>query len=692
MKRQKNYHVGGQQMPLIVPDSDWRRPKVLPDLRRVKRIALDTEEKDDGLSQGRGPGWAYGAGYVCGVSVAWREEGESPLSLYAPIKDPDSENFSPEVVRRWILDHQRAGVRFVMQNAPYDVGWLSRDLEVPCPELIDDTTCMAVSVDENRREYGLDALCAWRGIPGKDESLLKEAMSAYGYENAVKQNLWRLPARFKGPYAEQDAVATLLLAESLNPEIDKQNVRDAYQLEMDLLPLVHEMRRRGVRIDLDGCDRAKKHFEKVSLATFSELRTRLADAGYSDGKPVGIDEARSNGWLQRVFDHCRVPYPKDEYGKGSFEALWMKKSDHWLPKLLVRAKANHDAGEKFIGNYVQSFANNGRLHASINQFKSESGGTRTYRFSYDSPPLQQMPHRDEEISALIRGVFLPEEGETWLAADYSQQEYRLIVHYAEVMGLRKAKEAGDRYRNDRRTDFHSMVAEMTGLERKPAKDTNFAKSYGAGVAKFAAMINKPEPEARAIMEQYDERMPFVQELFERCQSKAERTGFIKLLDGARIHFDTWEPAYLSREERARGWGSGGVIKMANCSRQEAESRVSDKDHPWYGKRLRRANCRKASNALIQGGAARQTKMAMRACWREGLVPLLQLHDELDFSVAREADGKRACEIMSSVVELRVPMLVDAEYGVSWGKAAKKGEYDASWRAARAAARGKRRTR
>ncbi len=682
MAKQKNYHVGGQQMPMFVPESDWKRPTALPDLRRMDLLAVDTEEKDDGLAQGRGPGWAYGAGHIAGLSAAWRENGEIK-KFYAPIRHPDSDNFDPDQVKRWYLDHVKAGVRMVFQHAPYDVGWTNREWGAPCPEKVDDTTCMAYMIDENRLSYDLDALCAWRGVPGKDETLLREAAAAYGLD--PKKDLWRMPARFVGPYAEQDPVATLLLRESLLPDITAQRVEDAYQLEMDLLPMVHAMRKRGIRVDLDRAEEAKERLIKISADTFKDITDRLADAGFANGSTVSIDEARSNSWLESAFTHCREAFPRSPDGRGSFEAKWMKNREHWLPQLLVKAKAAHEAAHKFLQGYVIDFAHLGRLHASINQFRSEDGGTRTYRFSYSDPPLQQMPNRDELISALVRGAFLPEDGELWLAADYSQQEYRLIVHYADMFGLDKAASAAERYRNDPRTDFHSLVAELTGLERKPAKDSNFAKSYGAGIDKFAAMINKTKAEAAAIMEQYDREMPFNAQLFEKCKSKAERSGFMKLFDGARIHYDQWEPAYLSKEERARGYRPGSPFKMNPCSAQEARLRCSDKEHPWYGKRLRRANCRKAMNGLIQGGAARQTKKAMRACWREGFLPLLQMHDELDFSVSREQDGRRITELMREVVKLRVPMQVDAEYGVTWGraKADKKTGYDASWKAARA---------
>lgn len=674
MRKTKNYHVGGFQDPLFAPSSDWKPPTELPDLRGLEHVALDRETKDDGLSGKRGPGWAFGAGKVIGVSAAWRE-GEAVRSFYAPVAHPESACFDKEQVAQWERDHAKAGVRFVMQNAPYDVGWGDADMGVPPPPLIDDTTCMAYMVDENRYEFGLDALCAWRGIPGKSFRTLHEAAAIYGLDSG--KDLWRMPARYVGEYAEQDAVSTLLLAESLRPEMVKQEVLEAYDLEMDLLPMVHAMRKRGIRVDLERAEQAKAHCLKVSADTFAEMSDKL-------GQTVGMDDVRRNEWMERTFDALKITYPRAKKSdQGSFEAKWMKNAEHWLPRTIVKAKAYREAADKFIQNYIMDFAHNGRLHASVNQFKSEDGGTRTYRFSYADPPLQQMPHRDELLATLIRGLFLPEEGEVWESCDYSQQEYRLIVHFAEKNKLRKAQDAANRYRGDPHTDFHSMVADMTGLARKPAKDTNFAKAYGAGVKKFAAMINKSEEEASAIMTQYDREMPFVKELYDLCQKKAERTGFIRLLDGARIHFDMWEPAWLSSEDKSRGWSSGGKIKMGFCRLEEAKLRQEEETHPWHGKRLRRAECRKAMNGLIQGSAARQTKMAMRACWREGYLPLIQMHDELGFSQSSAKEGERIAEIMRDVVKLSVPMAVDAEYGPTWGRAAKTKAYDASFASAAA---------
>lgn len=686
-RKQKNLHLGGTAEPLFTPDSSWVRQE-LPDLRQHKRIALDRETKDNGLANGLGPGWAFGSsgGHVCGTSLAWKE-GSEIKSGYFPTRHPESDCFDPEQVKQWEIDHQRAGVRFVFQNVNYDAGWGSVN-GTPFPPLIDDTVCMANMIDEQRLSFNMDSLCEWWGLPGKDESLLTEALAAYGWPTTPKErknHLWRLPARYVGPYAEIDAVRTLQLADLMDPEIDRQNVRQAYQLEMDLVPMVHEMRRRGIRVNLDTAERAQ-----------IELRGRREEAlkNLSDkiGKTTSIGELRQNSWLDQMFTHFKITVPRDEHERGSFEAKWMLLNPHWLPQLVCKARAADDAAEKFVGTYIMGFAHAGsdgesRIHASINQFRGEDGGTRTYRFSYAAPPVQQMPHRSEDLSTLIRGTFEPEPETVWLDVDARQQEFRLDVNFAEKLNLTKAKEAGDKYRSDPDTDFHAMVAEMTGLEREPAKATNFAKSYGAGKDKFAAMIGKSIEEAARIMDQYDDEMPFIRELSEYCQSKAERTGFIKLLDGARIHFDKWEPKWISREEKARGWGSGGAIKMGDCERDEALGRIADPNHPWYGKTLRRARCRKAMNALIQGSAARQTKIWMRDCWRENLVPMIQMHDALSFSVNDPKVGPRVAELLENAVKLTIPVVGDQEYGVNWGAARvlkdknKKVIYDASFKSA-----------
>jgi DNA polymerase I-like protein with 3'-5' exonuclease and polymerase domains len=139
----------------------------------------------------------------------------------------------------------------------------------------------------------------------------------------------------------------------------------------------------------------------------------------------------------------------------------------------------------------------GRIHAHINQIRSDDGGTVSGRISMSNPNLQQIPARDPELGPMIRSLFLPEEGEQWAAIDFSQQEPRILVHYAHVYGqtrgieLEKAAEFVDAYQSDPDMDFHTMVAEMAKVKRKQAKTINLAMMYGMGVNKLAEQLDIP---------------------------------------------------------------------------------------------------------------------------------------------------------------------------------------------------------
>lgn len=654
----RSAHIGGQQLPLIVPDSDWRPPAELPDLRGLRTpLALDVENKDEGLAAGRGSGWPMRAGHICGLAAAW--EGGS---FYAPTRHPETENLPEENVRRWVADHVAAGVRIVTHHGSHDWGWMGTDWGVRPPDgsQLEDTEALAAVVDENQFSYELNALCRWRGVPGKDEVALREAAAAYGWHGSdVKGNMWRMPGRYVGPYGEQDAVSTLELYNSLAPELDAQELTPAYRLEMDIVPLVLEMRRRGVRVNLDKAVETRDALRVRRDAALADLSERLGLTG------LRIEDIRQLSNLERWHDAHKIVYQRTaKTDRGSFHGGvkgWMTKHPHWLPRLISKADQLEDMASKFCQTFILDYSHRGRLHASINQFRGEEGGTRSHRFSYSDPPLQQMPERVEEWAALIRDQFEPEEGQVWGSFDYSQQEYRLIVHFAVLLGCTGADVAAEKYRQDPKTDFHVYVSEITGLERRPAKDTNFAKSFGAGIPKFAAMINKSVEEAGDIYRQYDRELPFVKQLSQACQSAADRRGFIRLLDGARRHFDLWE---LSWREPGEEYKSPRPLALAR--------------ETWEGRKIRRAYTHKAMSALIQGSAARQTKEAMRECGRLGHVPLLQMHDELGFSLTSLKMGREVLVAMRDVRQLEVPMLVDGELGPSWGRAKTKLE-DYRWK-------------
>lgn len=642
------------QLSMFMPRSDWQPPTELPDLRGQANVAIDLETKDDGLASGQGAGWARGQVRVAGMGIAWGEPGRV-RGQYHACRHPGS-TFTPEQIGQWLSDHLRCNnIRFHFHNGPYDLGTMRAEWGLLPPAQIEDTTAKAVLINENRPTYKLDPLCQAYGLPGKDEALLREAAAAMGIKpGKVKENMWRMDARYVGPYGEADPVQTLELSYKLESEIEAQELRSAYQLEMDLIPMIQEMRWRGIRVDTDAAEQAARDLRRQRDEVMADLSHRLA-------RKVTIDMCRSPQFLEYWHDAEGIHYPRTpKTRRGSFTADWMRTHEHWLPRLVARADQLEEAASKFIEGFVLDYAHRGRLHADINQFKSDDGGTRTHRFSYSDPALQQMPgDKQPELKKLIRGLFLPEPGGRWGALDYSQQEYRLIVHYACRLGLPGAEEARQRYLSDTRTDFHQMVADMTGLPRRNAKDVNFAKVYGAGLAQFASMTGMTRERAEEVMTQYDKQLPFPKALDAECKTVARRTGYIIMLDGARMHFDRWEPAEWDARD-------GAPLPIGAARKR------------WPGQRLMRAFTHKAMNGLIQGGAARQTKSAMRDCWREKIVPLIQMHDELSFSFDQHDDAKRAVELMRETHQLEVPMLVDAEFGCNWGDAKH------TWEEARAA--------
>jgi DNA polymerase I-like protein with 3'-5' exonuclease and polymerase domains len=639
----------------------WQRPNTLPDLRRVGLVGLDSETDDLRLQKGLGSGWATGEGHIAGISVAYRAAG-GICTHYFPIRHPETNNFDPTQVFAWVKDLAASDVRIVTQNGLYDWGWLRTEAGIVMPpsDRLEEIGALATMVDESRFDYSLDKLCEWRGLPGKNEAALREEIETrFGVKCGVRKNkpqayIARLPAQFVGPYAEGDAAQTLALFESLNPVLDQEGTRAAYRLEVDLLPMVLEMRRRGIRVDVAAAERNRDLLLQKRDAVFAELAEKLGVAA------VDIEDIGHTGWLAETCGRLGIKYPYTNTGKPSFTAGtlgWMHRHEHWFPQLVVKADKYNKAAVDFLQRHVLNHTVDGRINAEIHPHRSEDGGTRSTRFSYSHPPLQQMVSHDEEITPLVRGVFLPEEGETWATADYSQQEFRLLVHEAAQRKLAGADTAVARYCGDPNTDFHALVAELASLDRQTAKHANFAKSYRAGPKKFAATIGKSEVEAQAIMDRYDHELPFVLALAVDCQRQAEQAGYLQLYDGTRRHFNEWEAAYVP-------WGPG----TGPCDIEEARRRKRDPQHPWFGCQLQRAGAYFAVNALIQGNAARQAKLWMRACWREGIVPLLMMHDGLELSVSASEQAERVAQLGCKAITLSVPMQVEAKYGRTWADA------------------------
>ena len=618
------------QIPLLQPESDWIAPQVLPKFDPYETLAVDLETYDPNLIN-RGPGWATGDGYIVGIAIA-----TDKWSGYLPIRHENGGNLEEEIVIRWLKrTFENHKGTMVFHNALYDVGWLKREgVELTCP--LRDTMFAAPLFDENRWSYSLNNLGMDFLAESKDETLLETAAKAWGVN--PKGGMWALPAKYVGPYAEQDAVLTLKLWKIFKARIEIEGLQKIYDLECDLIPLLIEMRWRGVRIDTDRAEQTSEQLSKKEQQLLVEIKRRFG---------VNVDIWASAS-IQKAFDNNNLWYPHTEKGAPSFQGPWLESHEHDLPKMIVEARRINKARTTFIDGAILEYSHHGRIHAEAHPLKNDGGGTVTGRFSYSNPNLQQVPARDPEIGKMIRSLFIPEEGATWGAFDYSQQEPRITVHYASLLGLEGATDAVKAYSTEG-ADFHQIVADMAGIPRKQAKNINLGLTYGMGQQKLIRELGLEPDEALKLLETYHRRVPFIRGLQSRCTRIAEQRGCITTLGGRKCHFDLWESVgYLNDE------------KQSPLPLQEAKDK--------YGDNLKRSFTYKALNKLIQGSAADMTKLAMRDLWKEGLVPHIQIHDELDYSVFNKEQAEIVIDRMVNCVKMRVPLVVDYESGSNWGEA------------------------
>tara|TARA_R100001377_G_C3190383_1_gene110317 strand:- start:756 stop:2111 length:1356 start_codon:yes stop_codon:yes gene_type:complete len=445
--------------------------------------------------------------------------------------------------------------------------------------------------------------------------------------------MYKLHSKYVGPYGEQDAALTLKLWNKLKIEIAEQNLEPILDMECRLIPLLLEMRWRGVRVDEEKADTISKQLSLQEQKIMVEIKRQY-------GAEVNL---WANASLQGIFEKNKIWYPRTEKGMASFQKQWLEGHEHPLPQLIVRARKLNKARTTFIDKMIKDHCFNGRIHAEAHAMRNDRGGTVSGRFSYSNPNLQQVPARDPEIGNLIRSLFIPEEGCQWGVFDYSQQEPRLTVHYADQMNLTGSQNAVKLY-TEENADFHQIVADMANIPRKQAKTINLGLSYGMGKEKLIKELGLDDTEAESLFQQYHEKVPFIRALQDQCARVAMDRGYIKTFAGRRCRFDLWE----SRYER--------TLPLPLKEAQEK-----------YGDNLKRSYTYKALNRLIQGSAADMTKLAMLGLWEEGIVPHLQVHDEVDISIENTEQANTVARIMENCVELAVPLLVDMELGTSWGE-------------------------
>ena len=613
------------QIPLFKPQTEWLPPEEFPDLTQACEIAIDLETKDPNLNIRMGSGSVVGVGEVVGVSVATED-----FCAYYPFAHEGGGNMDRKMIIKWLTNVLKTPSDKIFHNAMYDVCWL-RAMGLKINGRIIDTMIGAALCDENRLRYDLNGCGRDYVGKGKDESALYEAAKSWGVD--PKAEMYKLPAMYVGAYAERDAQLTLELWQELKKEIIHQDIQSVFKMEMELFPCLVDMRFLGVRVNQEQAAKEKK-------TLVEQEKKMLGEVLVSTGIDVQIWAARS---IAKVFDKLGLPYDRTAKTEApSFTKNFLTNHPHNVVKCIAKAREINKAHTTFIDTIIKH-SQKGRIHAEINQLRAEGGGTVTGRFSMNNPNLQQVPARNKELGPRISSLFIPEEGCKWGCFDYNQQEPRLVVHYASLQNMYGVDEVVEAYKNED-ADFHKIVATMADIPRTQAKTINLGLFYGMGKNKLQAELGVSKLQAEDLFRTYHAKVPFVKMLMDATMKRAQDSGKIRTLLGRLCRFPLWEPNQF------------GIHKALPHDQALLE----------HGPGIRRAYTYKALNRLIQGSAADMTKKAMIDLHKEGIIPHVQVHDELDISVKDDKEARQIVQIMESSVELEVPNKVDYEAGSNWG--------------------------
>lgn len=646
------------QLPLHRPTTAWKAPALntLPSWNLAKRVAVDIETHDPDLKK-TGIGVRRN-GRIVGVSFALEHQDPSrpALSYYLPIAHEGGGNLPREAVLQYLREQARDFKgELVGANLPYDLDYLAEVGVVFNPSWYRDTLLAEPLLDPLQFTYSLNAVLERNGLGGKDEEHLRQAIQMFGLgtkDKDVKGNLWRLPAGHVGPYAEADASLPLKLLRVQEERIRQADRDDnrgaplwgAWELESRLLPVLLKMRRRGVRIDNDQLDRVEAQTARIQADSLDEL-ARLS------GRRLATSDLNKSRLVATIIEEATgAKLPRTVTGLPSIKKDILKDIAHPVVEFFLKAKRYDKLRTTYIPQ-LREHQVRGRVHCTFNQARRDSddgnddSGTITYRLSAVDPSMQNQPIRDPEIGPAWRAAYIPDEDSQWACLDFSAQEPRWQLHFAEVTNCLGASKAADICRSDPAWDPHTTNRDLigwTGKEgRDKAKTVGLGLAYGMGGAKLCKMhlklptkwitlasgrsLEVAGEEGQKILDQYNAGVPFVMDLMKRVSDVAKERGYIRTIVGHRIRFP-----------KAEGGRPG---------------------YDW---------AHAAGNYLVQGSSAGQTKKAMVDADDAGIPIQLQVHDELNLSVSDPRTADHLAEIMIRAVPCNVPHVVKPTLAANWG--------------------------
>ena len=642
-------------------------------LKDIDTVAIDIETYDPNLKT-KGLGAIRKDGFICGIAVAT----ENDLA-YFPLRHSDTDIDYERINKIWqVLNDrifQNEKITKVFHNAMYDVCWIRAVTGKMIKGRIVDTMIAASVIDENRFKYSLDAL---------SKDYLNEEKYKYDLQQKTLEwsggtvkdpmtNMHKLPASIVKEYAKQDVNLTYKLWKLFNKKIDEvlytkddgeqKTCRQIFELETKLFLCLVDMKFKGVRIDVAKAVRFGQHLKKRRDQIIKAIESITTIK-------VDIWAAAS---IKKLLDHlCIKDYKVTPKSKmPQLPKNYLRTHNNKCLRMIAKAREYDKAVNTFIDGLLE-YVHEDRIHADINQIRSDTGGTVTGRFSMSNPNLQQIPAKGY-IGAKMRELFIPEEGCKWGSFDYSQQEPRIVVHYAIKLGLPGTESLKDEFDKDD-ADFHQIVADMANISRKQAKTINLGLFYGMGKIKLQRELGLDQRQAKELFNEYHGRVPFVRQLSQELIAFAKENKLLFTLYDRFCRFDKWETTNkewnpeINRFNEVPLYTKEQAMEAfkAEMLDKYKENKIDANYMDYFERYYTPAFTYKALNRLIQGSAADMTKKAMVDLHEKGIIPHIQIHDELCISINNEYTANIIQNIMETTIPLEISNKVNCKTGKNWG--------------------------
>jgi len=584
-----------------------------PDLSAATLIAMDIETYDPALREMGSPGVFRKDGYVLGFSLATPDG----FAEYYDLNHPGCSEETRTANLAYLREVAALPVPKIGAHLLYDLDWISNFLGIPVSGPFHDVQTAEPLIDEYQRSYSLDYLGQKYLKRGKEKNAIDAFCVRNGLTGDSRIHLYRMPYALVRPYGIEDARLPIDIFEHQRPILEEQGLMPVYTMETELFPLLIAMRKNGVRVSRERIEESAREIVKMR----DDLRDELWQAH-------GAFNYNSSKQLAELFDSLGIEYAFTDKGNPKLGKDELALITDPVAEKIIRVRESEKILTTFLNGAFIDHDIDGRIYSMFYPLRQDEGGTVSGRFSSQGPNLQQIPGRDEVFGRLCRRVFIPEEGCLWGKIDYSQIEYRAIAHYA--TGL-KSDEIREHYKNNPKTDYHQLVMDWTGVDRSTAKRLNFGMAYFMGVASMARKFQWDVEYAKDLQELYFNTVPFMKPTRSNVVNVAKGRGYIRTILGRR-------------------------------ARVSPDMRANKKEYVMF-------------NRLIQGSAADIFKKQMVDAWKAGiydvLTPHVIVHDENGVSVPKTRAGLEAYrelkDVMEKAVELKVPIIADAEIGTSWGE-------------------------